>query len=508
MSDWYADDRVVGLQVLMPLAFLALTGIAISRHRLQWALGLVGLVGTLSMSVLATAQTGEVGTLTTQAGGWSFPLGITLRSDPISAMVLSVALAILLVVYIYSFGSDYKGSDNEAYAVPLYFGLAAGVTVALLTADLFTLFVGLELMLASSYVLLLLGGRADQLRAGMSYVVISLVASGLLVLTIALVYASTGALNFDEIALRMDGVSPALRDTLSLLLLLSLGIKAAMFPLFFWLPDAYPTANAPVTALFAGVVTKLSVVVIAKTQIIIFGRSSTWWPLAILAILTMVVGVLGAIAQDDIKRILSFHIVSQIGYMLFGVALFSVSGVAAAMFFVIHQIPTKTALFMIEGQIESTTGTGKIHILGGLMQRMPVVAGLFVISAVSLAGIPPTSGFFGKILLFDAGLGSDQNAGIWFLVFGLIVSFGTVFSMTKIWNNVFWGSPDGDYPRADAQATTRLRPPRLSSITTGAVVASVLLIAVFAGPLLEWCQEGAEIWYGTAGESALEAGKS
>jgi multicomponent Na+:H+ antiporter subunit D len=139
---------------------------------------------------------------------------------------------------------------------------------------------------------------------------------------------------------------------------------------------------------------------------------------------------------------------------------------------------------------------------------MPVVAGLFVISAVSLAGIPPTSGFFGKILLFDAGFGSDQNAGIWFLVFGLIVSFGTVFSMTKIWNNVFWGSPDGDYLRADAQATTRLCPPRLSSITTGAVVASVLLIAVFAGPLLEWCQEGAEIWFGTSGESALEVGNS
>ncbi len=202
--------------------------------------------------------------------------------------------------------------------------------------------------------------------------------------------------------------------------------------------------------------------------------------LLVIAALTMVVGVLGAIAQNDIKRILSFHIVSQIGYMILGLGLFTVAGIAGAIFYIVHHIVVKTTLFLVGGLVEVSAGTGALSRLSGLARRAPVVAALFALPALSLAGIPPFSGFVAKLALVQAGLAVDQG-----LVIGvsLLVSLLTLFSMTKIWAGAFWGEPTEVESADRAGGESPLRPPRLMVGATAALVATSLVIAVGAGPL-------------------------
>jgi multicomponent Na+:H+ antiporter subunit D len=335
-------------------------------------------------------------------------------------------------------------------------------------------------MLMASYVLLTLGGSSGQVRSGMTYLVINLLASTFFVVAVGLTYAATGTVNMAQLALRLGEVDPALRAALGLMFLVVFGVKAAIFPLFFWLPDAYPTAPAPVTALFAGLLTKVGVYAIIRSQTLLFadlGRPST----LILAIAgaTMLVGVLGAIAQNDIKRILSFHIVSQIGYMILGLGLFSLAGVAGAILYIVHHIVVKTTLFLVAGVVERMAGTAALTRLGGFSRMVPVLGILFLLPALSLAGVPPFSGFVAKLALVQAGLESGR-----LLVIGvsLLVSLLTLFSMTKIWGGVFWGAPE---PAAlsEVPAGRRLRPPPLMTGATAALVGLSLVIAVFAEPL-------------------------
>ena len=246
---------------------------------------------------------------------------------------------------------------------PVYLVLAAGVSASFVTADLFNLFVAFEMMLAASYVLITLGGRPDQVRSGMSYVVISLVASALFITVLALIYAAPARSTWPTCPSGIAELDPEVRAMLAIALLVVFGIKAGLFPLFFWLPDSYPTAPGPVTAIFAGLLTKVGVYAIIRTQTL-HVRPPDWMGtlLLVVAVLTMVVGVLGAIAQDDMKRILAFHIISQIGYMIFGLGLFTVAGVAGAVFYIVHHIIVKTALFLVSGsgrpacRIEPTVG--------------------------------------------------------------------------------------------------------------------------------------------------------
>ena len=258
------------------------------------------------------------------------------------------------------------------------------------------------------------------------------------------------------------------------------GIKAALFPLYFWLPDSYPTAPSAVTAIFAGLLTKVGVYAIVRTQTLLFPADSR--PATLLLVVagaTMVVGVLGAIAQDDIRRILSFYIVSQIGYMIMGLGLFTVAGLAGAVFSIIHHIVVKTTLFLVGGLIEHAGGSSRLHRLGGMVVSAPLVAVLFLLPALSLAGIPPFSGFAAKFGLFDATARAEE----WpVLAVAVAVSLLTLFSMAKIWLAVFWG-PTADRPRR--HRVGRRRHPRLMLWPTAVLAALTLLIGVGAGPLYE-----------------------
>jgi multicomponent Na+:H+ antiporter subunit D len=305
---------LVALPVVLPLAAAALS-IALGQWRwAQRAIGVVTLTAVTACSAVLLIRVDATGPVVVQAGGWRAPIGIALVADRLATIMLTIAAMMLLAVLIYAIGQP--GAENVHVGFhPVYLVLAAGVAASFLTGDLFNLFVAFEVMLTASYVLITLGGRADQLRTGMTYVVISLLASTLFLISLAFVYAATGTVNMAQLGQRLATLPDGVRSALAVLLIVVFGIKAAIFPLFFWLPDSYPTAPTPVTAVFAGLLTKVGVYALIRSQTVLFPpetRPGTL--LLIIAAATMVIGVLGAIAQDDVKRILSFHIVSQIGY--------------------------------------------------------------------------------------------------------------------------------------------------------------------------------------------------
>ncbi|MGA1552012.1 MAG: Na+/H+ antiporter subunit D, partial [Ilumatobacteraceae bacterium] len=432
---------LVPLPIVLPL-FGAALSVVLGRSRVaQRALSLAVLAAMAVVSVALLVDADREGHVVQVAGGWSAPLGIALVVDRLAGIMLVVSTIVLLAVMIYAVGQGSQDQERVSFH-PLYLVLAAGVSASFITGDLFNLFVAFEMMLAASYVLITLGGRPDQVRSGMTYVVISLVASTLFISVLALLYASTGPVNMADLSVRLAEVDPGLRAAFSVMLLVVFGIKAGLFPLFFWLPDSYPTAPGPVTAIFAGLLTKVGVYAIIRTQLLMFDTPE-WLGTTLLWVAgsTMVVGVLGAIAQDDMKRILAFHIISQIGYMILGLGLLTVAGIAAAVFYVIHHIIVKTTLFLVAGLVDRRAGTSRLSEMGGLVRSAPVIAALFAVPALSLAGLPPFSGFLAKFALVDAGLDADR----WVIVaVSLAVGLFTLFSMTKIWAGVFWGERDSE----------------------------------------------------------------
>lgn len=471
----------VALLIALPMLGASVSLVFHGNVRVQRLIGVAVMAATLAAAVRLLVAVSDQGTVVVGVGGWPAPIGIVLVADLLAALMLVISTATVLVVLVYAIGSP-TTRDQSLFFHPAFLFLAAGVSASFLAGDLFNLFVAFEVMLISSYVLLTLGAKADQVRSGMTYVVISLLASTLLITAVGLIYAATGTVNLADLAQRIPDLPRGLRDALGLILLVAFGIKAAIFPLFFWLPDSYPTTPTPITAIFAGILTKVGVYAIIRTQTLLFPTDGPSTLLLAIAGTTMLVGVLGAIAQDEIKRILSFHIVSQIGYMIMGLGLFTVGGLAGAIFFVLHQIVVKTTMFLVGGLVEARTGTGALHRLGGLVHTMPGVAALFLLAAFSLAGIPPLSGFFAKLALVQEGLalGRYTVVGV-----SLLASLLTLFSMTKIWNGVFWGSPDEE-PPADPHADTEIHGSHRTMVTaTAALVGISLAIAVGAGPFFE-----------------------
>ena len=419
-------------------------------------------------------------------GGWSAPVGINVVADRLAALMLTVSSAVTLCVLLYSMAQGLAdGGEDTPVAIyhPTYLVLAAGVNMAFLAGDLFNLFVAFEVLLAASYVLITLGGTSARIRAGTIYIVVALVSSVIFLAAIALVYAATGTVNMAHVALRLPEIDPGVAQVLQLLLLLAFGIKAAMFPLHAWLPDSYPTAPAPVTAVFAGLLTKVGVYAIIRTQTLLFPGGTVDTLLLWLALATMIVGILGAVAQDDIKRLLSFTLVSHIGYMIFGIALSSQAGLTGSIFYVAHHITVQTTLFLVVGLVERRGGTTSLDRLGGLAKLAPGLAILFFIPAMNLSGIPPMSGFLGKVGLLQAGV-ADGTPLAWALVAGgVVTSLLTLYAIVKAWNKAFWQIPPAPLEGAPL--------PRGMVGPTTALVIFGLGLTVVAGPLYTYTEQAA-----------------
>ncbi len=486
-------DALIPMPVLLPLIGAALCVVFARIRNAQRAISIAVLIGLVVNNVILLVRVDDAtgnaagGIAVSQAGGWVAPLGISLVVDRLAAMMLVVSSLMLISVLVYAIGQHAEERRFAAFH-PVYLVLAAGVSASFITGDLFNLFVGFEMMLVASYVLLTLGGRAGQVRSGMSYVVISLIASTFFITALALIYSAAGTVNMAELAERMPELSSGVRAGFSLLLIAVFGIKAGIFPLFFWLPDSYPTAPNAVTAIFAGLLTKVGVYAIIRTQLLLFPTDSQQGTvLLIVAGCTMLAGVLGALANDDLQRILSFHIVSHIGYMIMGLGLFTLAGVAGAVFYVVHHIVVKTALFLVAGLVERKSGTDRLSRAGGLVRSAPMISILFALPALSIAGFPPFSGFVAKFALVGAAIEAEQWA---IVVVSLLVSLLTMYVMGRIWSNVFWGQPEEGVVAERLQPGATKVPVLMTAATTVVVGLSVALL-VFAGPLYDLAERAA-----------------
>ncbi|MBL7495785.1 Na+/H+ antiporter subunit D [Frankia sp. CNm7] len=480
------------LVVLPMIAPLLAAGVilVLRRHpRAQrlLALAVIGAMAADSAALVVLTDTG--GPIAANLGGWPAPIGVTLVADRLSALLLLVSDVVTFAVFCYAVGQgatrDTSRGDNTIFTA-VYLCLVAGVALAYLTADLFNLFVAFELMLVSSYVLITLGTTASRIRAGMTYVIVSLTSSLLFLTMIALVYAATGTVNLADLAREVGGLPDGLRAALGLLVLVVFGIKAAAVPLHFWLPDSYPTAPAPITAVLAALLTKVGVYALIRTHTLVFSHDGTWLLLLGVAVLTLLVGALGAIAQEDLNRMLSFLLVSHIGYMLFGLSLFTAIGLSGVILYMVHHILTQATLFLVGGLVAGYAGTSVPRRAGGLAAAAPVVAVLFAVPALSLAGVPPLSGFVAKLALLQAGSRAGGVAAYLAIAAMLAASLLTLYAMVRVWVFAFWrrprpASPDPEPPGAAPANPATVRRPMIAA-TAGLVAAGVAL-TVFAGPL-------------------------
>lgn len=429
--------------LLIPLCAAALTALLRTHIAAQRVVGVGASASLLAVGLMLIARTADGSILVTQMGDWAAPFGIALVVDAFSAIMLAIAGLMALSVSIYAMGPDAAARDRAGFQ-PLFHSLMLGVCGAFVAGDVFNLYVWFEVMLIASFGLLVLDRTRAQIDGGLRYVFLNLVGTTVFLMAVGLLYGQLGTLNFADLArLAPQAENQGLLAAIGVMFLVSFGAKAALFPLFNWLPAAYHTASMPVAAIFAGLLTKVGVYAILRLFALVYAHDVAFFgPIfAWVAAATMVFGVFGAAAHYDIRRILSFHIVSQIGYMIIGVALLTQAAIAAAILYIVHHIVVKANLFLVAGAIRRENGSFALGRCGGLWRAAPLLAIGFLIPALSLAGIPPLSGFWGKYAVVRAGIEAEAY---WLAGIALFVGLLTLYSMIKIWNEAFWKpAPEG-----------------------------------------------------------------
>lgn len=395
-----------------------------------------------SWLIYLTAYRGE--TLQVALGSWPAPFGISFYVDIFSALMIWISSILFFVVHLYA--SSSPESSNRFWAFNVSWNtLAAGVYGAFSTNDLFNLFVWFEVLLLSSYILFTWSftdesdsedAKINGRKGLISYLVLNVLGSSIFLFGLALLYSSSGTLNFaDLMRLAPSDVSPAIQIS-GFCLMFAFAMKAGFFPLFNWLPASYPYGPLSAVALFAGLLTKVGIYALIRFFLPASALSSDWIfsVMMIVANLTMLLGVYGAATHQSLRAILSFHIVSQVGYMALGFAVGTTTALSATIFYLLHHMVVKTNLFLIAGAVSGSRGSDELKNLGGMIRSNPWLASAFAISALSLAGLPPFSGFWAKFFI----LYSAASAGAyWGLGIGLFVGLFTIFSMLKIWNEAF-----------------------------------------------------------------------
>jgi multicomponent Na+:H+ antiporter subunit D len=455
-------NALVFAPILIPLATGVACMLASGHLRVQRVLSVGGAGGLLAsaLALLAAHTNGEISPV--YLGGWEAPYGITLVCDGFSAIMVLLNGICGLACVVYGLGSTDVVRERHGYHATTHTLLAA-VSGAFLAGDLFNLFVWFEVMLISSFVLITLGGTRGQLEGGIKYVTLNLIASTVFLSAVGLLYGVAGTLNMADLAFKLRVYdNPGVVSAIAVLFVVCFGIKAGTFPFFFWLPASYHTPPFAVSALFSGLLTKVGVYAMVRVFTLVFGAGDSFLYEVLIwtAGLTMVTGVLGAAAQFEVRRILSFHIISQIGYMIMGLAVAGVAmnraiaaeaagnpgdaelmraaaaiSLVGAVFYILHHIIVKTNLFLIAGIIHKLKGTNELKKIGGLYRSHPMLGVLFLIPALSLSGIPILSGFWSKLTLVRGGL-EAETYGI--VATSLFVSVLTLYSMTKIWAEAFW----------------------------------------------------------------------
>ena len=473
MNSWLAAPIVI------PFAAAALMLLVRRQPESQSLLSMLAAAAHLAASIWLLYRVHQTGITVLHVAAWPAPFGIALVADHLGALMTLITGVIYVAVALYSRADIRPDSIARGYYAMLHI-LVGGISGAFLTGDLFNMYVWFEVMLMASFALLVQGRTRAQLDGGVKYVVINLIATLLFLTGLGLVYGLTGTLNMAHLHVKLRMVAePGTVAAVAMLFVTAFGIKAGLFPFFFWLPASYHTPPVAVSAIFSGLLTKVGVYALMRAFTLLFPLADNGLRYMVLAAAaaTMIIGVLGAANHQHVRRILSFHIISQVGYMVLGLGLFTPLALAGAVFYLLHHIIVKANLFLISGLIRQQGGSFDLHRIGGLYHRHGLIALLFFIPAFSLAGFPPLSGFWAKMIIIRSSLEAGQ-----FMLAGVaaVVGLLTVYSMTKIWSEAFWK------PRPEAGAAAAKRPTPLNGWMVVPVVALALLtvlIGLFPEPV-------------------------
>ncbi len=475
--------------ILVPLMTALLTALLHRHPRAQQSASIAGAAVLLICALWLSENIIAGGAVSVALGSWPLPLAIELLADRFSCIMVLVTAVLGLAVLVYQISSQ-EWSKGPDMMHPLVHGLLAAVCGSVLTSDLFNLYVWFELMLITVLGLLVVHGGLRNLEAAFKYFALNLLGTLLFLAAVAMLYGATGQLNFHALGEASQGA--AFQDGIAVyitMLMSAFLLKAAAFPLYFWLPASYHTLPAPLLALVGGLITKVGVYVMLRLtgevftdQPAVFYQALGW-----IAVITMVSGVLGAAYHWDLRRILAFHIISQIGYLLLAVALATPAGGAAFIFFLIHNIVAKATLFLIAGMMWRMAGHYDLRRIGGLYPAKPLLALLFLIAGFSLVGVPPSSGFWGKFLLVQESFGQGHYA---WGGFALGVGVLTLYSMVKIWLEGFWKP----HPQVEGIAVNTSGS---GAAYTGVLILAALLVVMglYPEPLIHYASEASDLFW-------------
>ncbi|MCG7336008.1 Na+/H+ antiporter subunit D [Sporosarcina sp. ACRSM] len=462
------------LPIILPFLFAILLLFFKENIRVQRSLTLIGLLASLVAALFLVFKVKADGIQAVTLGSWPAPFGISMVSDMLAALLVTTTILLTLFIVIYSFSSIGEGRERFFYYPAILF-MVTGVNGAFTTGDIFNLFVFFEVLLIASYVLIVLGGEKKQLRESIKYVLVNVISSALFVITVAFLYSVIGTLNMADISVKIAQVGqPGIITVIAILLLIVFGVKGAIFPLYFWLPGSYAAPPIPVLTLFGALLTKVGVYAIMRTYTLFFVHDIgfTHEILSVLSILTIIAGCIGALAYFDLKQIIIYNIVIAVGVILYGAAQMNESGLAGAIFYLIHDMLIKGALFLLIGIIIYVTGTSNLRKMGGLIQTHAPLGWFYLIAAFGLAGIPPLSGFVGKLLIVK---GAFEAGNSWGAIILLASSLIVLLSVIRIFIYAFWGKPVA-IPQTDRRPYRNMMMP--------AVV--LVILSVLYGVGTEW----------------------
>jgi multicomponent Na+:H+ antiporter subunit D len=499
-------DGLAVWPVVTPLGAAALTVLLRHRPALQRGIMEAAVGLTLAGAAVLVCAVERAGPVVMAFGGWSPPFGISFVADLLGAILCTAAGLVALAVAIFA-RADVRARRRRAGFDPLFLGMLAAVNGAFLTGDIFNLYVWFELMLVTALGLVTLDRRRAQIDGALRYAAMSMMGATFMLVGIGLIYGETGTLDMAHLSAALVGRAPSVTLTVSAYLLLAgLGLKAGLFPLFFWLPASYHTAPSGVGAALAGLLTKAAFCASLRFLVVVFGvgnggASVPGLPplLALLAATTMLVSVLAAIAQVDIRRVLAFHVMGQVAYLVMGLALATSLGSAAAIFYTVHTMLVQTGLFLAAGAIARAGRGYDLRDLGGIIGEHPFFSALFAVLALSISGVPPLSGFWAKALLIDAAFRARTPWSGWLAIIALLTGFLTLYSMSMAWTQAFWR------PRPGGPRTVHRIPAAM--VAAVALMAACTLSLGFGIEPAVRLARGAERQLGS-GQPAIHAGPS
>ena len=426
--------------IVIPLIFATILMIFPKRLKLQRALAAIAAGTTLIAALFLLAKVNADGVQAVTLGSWPAPFGISMVSDPLSALLVATTSIITLFVVFYSFPTI-GVKREQSYYYPAVIFLMVGVNGAFTTGDIFNLFVFVEVLLMASYTLIVHGGEKPQLRESIKYLLVNIISSALFVAAVALLYSVTGTLNMADLAVKIPQIEETgILTVIAVMFLVVFGFKAAIFPLYFWLPGSYYSPPIPILALFGALLTKVGVYAIMRTYTLFFTMdvAFTHELLGIIAILTILAGCVGALAYFDVKKIIIYNIIIAVGVILFGIAQLNQPGVDGSIFYLLHDMLIKASLFFLVGIVAVLFGTSDLRKMGGLIKTYPFLGWTYLVAAFGLAGIPPLSGFPGKLLIVQGGFEGPQ---FWGSIVILATSLIVLLSAVRIFIYAFWGEP-------------------------------------------------------------------